>query len=150
MLKGIVQGETLVADAGHELWIHVATEEGIVPGIDEGERDGATLSEVRIFGVVLGLLVGELLGNGEGVLDGTTLGDEYEFEYGIVEDMLDGTLDGRLDGKQVGTSEGKLEGSVEGTALGDKDGTVLEAEGKGSDTHQIVFTILTGTCQRTK
>jgi len=64
-------------------------------------------------------------------------------ENGIVEGMLDGTLDGRLDGKQVGTSKGKLEGSVEGTALGDKDGTVLN-----SDTHQIVVTILTGTCQK--
>ena len=43
MLKGIVQGETLVTDAGHELWIHVATEEGIAPGIDEGELDSATV-----------------------------------------------------------------------------------------------------------
>ena len=43
MLRGIVQGETLVTDVGHELWIHVGIEEGIALGIDERELDSATL-----------------------------------------------------------------------------------------------------------
>jgi len=33
--------------------------------------------------------------------------------------------------------------------VSDEDYTVFGAESKGSDTHQIVFTILTGTCQGT-